>query len=496
MSSSSDEEDIVMLLWYQRDDKKKTTMSKECYTHLVETLAPAIHYVDTNMRECVTAEERILITLRYLATGCTFVALGLYFCRGETTVGQIVSETATIIWNQLKDAYMPCPTHDRWMSIAQRFQAIWNLPNCIGALDGKHIRIEKLPNTGSTNFNYKSYHSIVLLGCCDADGIFAVIETGYAGRNSDGGIFRASSMKNLLSNSQLDIPPPSKLPLDDYDDCRFPYYFVGDEAFPLSGYLMRPYSKRSGRKTIECTFGMMTEKFQVLSTAIRVRDENAVNNIIKSVCVLHNYVRTREGRQYLPQQLEQNVSIPGSINLNAQAARAKINIGSNAFALHAEEQIERLLRKMHKVLDAMELDDWKFIKLFRLNKILTEKLIEGFSIYKTSNKSIGDHKKFYEKYQFPGVVGIIDYTHVAITTSYGEYQENDCVNRKNYHSVNVQLICDENLKIMNVDARFQGSCNDIHIWKQSSVSKIMEQFYRNNPNHLFYLLSDSGKTKY
>nr|CAI5859362.1 unnamed protein product [Callosobruchus analis] len=322
-------------------------MSKECYTHLVETLAPAIHYVDTNMRECVTAEERILITLRYLATGCTFVALGLYFCRGETTVGQIVSETATIIWNQLKIAYMPCPTHDRWMSIAQRFQAIWNLPNCIGALDGKHIRIEKLPNTGSTNFNYKSYHSIVLLGCCDADGIFTVIETRYAGRNSDGGIFRASSMKNLLSNAQLDIPPPSKLPLDDYDDCRFPYYFVGDEAFPLSGYLMRPYSKRAldntkrifnyrlsrARKTIECTFGMMTEKFQVLSTAILVRDENAVNNIIKSVCVLHNYVRTREGRQYLPQQLEQNVSIPGSINLNAQAARAKINIGSNAFAL-------------------------------------------------------------------------------------------------------------------------------------------------------------------
>lgn len=85
-------------------------------------------------------------------------------------------------------------------------------------LDGKHIRIEKLPNTGSSNFNYKSYHSIVLLGCCDADGMFTMIETGYAGRNSDGGIFRASIIKRMLCNSQLDIPPPFKLPLDDYDN--------------------------------------------------------------------------------------------------------------------------------------------------------------------------------------------------------------------------------------------------------------------------------------
>lgn len=156
-----------------------------------------------------------------MATGCTFVSLGLYFCRGETTVGRIISETTQIIWNELKDVYMPCPTSDQWKSITQRFQSLWNLPNCTGAIDGKQVRIEKLPNTGSTNFNCKSYHSVVLLGCCDADGFFTMIETGYAGRNSDGGIFRASAIKYWLTHSQLDIPPPSKLPQDDYDDCFF-----------------------------------------------------------------------------------------------------------------------------------------------------------------------------------------------------------------------------------------------------------------------------------
>lgn len=138
---------------------------------------------------------------------------------------------------------MPIQWKDQWKSIAERFESIWNLPNCSGAIDGKDIRIEKIPNTGSTNFNYKSHHSTVLLGCCDADGLLTMIEIGYAGRNSDGGIFQASAIKYWLSHSQLDIPPPSKLHFDD-NDCLFPYYFVGDEAFPLSRYLLRPYSKQ------------------------------------------------------------------------------------------------------------------------------------------------------------------------------------------------------------------------------------------------------------
>jgi len=57
---------------------------------------------------------------------------------------------------------MPTPTEENWKLIAQRFYSLWNLPNCLGALDGKHIRIEKLPYSGSSNFNYKMYHSIVL----------------------------------------------------------------------------------------------------------------------------------------------------------------------------------------------------------------------------------------------------------------------------------------------------------------------------------------------
>jgi len=138
---------------------------------------------------------------------------------------------------------MPVPNKEQWKSIADRYQELWHIPNCLGSIDGKHIRIQKLPGSGSENYNYKSYHSLVLMACCDADGNFTVIETGYAGRNSDGGIFRASRMGHWLERNGLNMPDPEKLPYDQ-EGGKFPYYFVADEAFPLKSYLMRPYPKR------------------------------------------------------------------------------------------------------------------------------------------------------------------------------------------------------------------------------------------------------------
>nr|XP_023011714.1 protein ALP1-like isoform X1 [Leptinotarsa decemlineata] len=302
-------------------------MSKESYLELTRIISPLIEKIDTNMRECVSAEERILITLRYLATGETFMSVSLYFARGESTVRKIIKESTEIIWNALKDIYMTIPTREQFKHIADRFELLWNLPNCIGALDGKHIRIEKFPNTGTENFNYKHFHSTVLLACCDADGLFTIIEPGFAGRNSDGGIFKASAMNYWLTHGGFDIPLLSPLGYDETDSL-FPYYFVADEAFPLSRNLLRPYSSRPldnvkrifnyrlnrGSKTIECEFGMAAEKFAVLNGPIRCRDPTTVNNIIRAPSILHNFVRKGEGIQYYPQgEIYEIVEKPNNI---------------------------------------------------------------------------------------------------------------------------------------------------------------------------------------
>lgn len=82
----------------------------------------------------------------------------------------ILKETCEVIWKVLVDDYMPLPkNYEEWKSIARDFDDLWNYPNCLGAIDGKHITIQAPSNTGSDYYNYKGTFSIVLLGLCDAN---------------------------------------------------------------------------------------------------------------------------------------------------------------------------------------------------------------------------------------------------------------------------------------------------------------------------------------
>lgn len=226
--------------------------------------------------------------------------------RGETTVGKVIEETTAAIWKCLKNQYMPLPSENMWLEIAQRYEELWNMPNCIGSLDGKHIRIKAPPKSGSAFFNYKSYHSIVLMAIADADSLFTAISVGDFGRNSDGAVFKNSELGKLLEANKLNIPSARNLPGD--IGSSFPMFFVADEAFALKKEIMKPYPQRTldnpkrifnyrlsrARKSVECAFGMLWSKFRVFDKPIAC-NINKTDDIIKAACILHNFIRKHDG---------------------------------------------------------------------------------------------------------------------------------------------------------------------------------------------------------
>ena len=166
-------------------------MSPEGFEALLRIVGPRITKEDTNFRQCVPPVERLAITLRYLATGDSQASLSFAFRRGRSTITNILRETCGEIWNMLSPIYLKAPSStEDWRAIAEQFDERWNFPGCIGALDGKHIGIECPRNMGSAFYNYKNFHSVVLLAMCDAKYSFTMVDIGSFGRDNNAGIFQ------------------------------------------------------------------------------------------------------------------------------------------------------------------------------------------------------------------------------------------------------------------------------------------------------------------
>lgn len=61
------------------------------------------------------------------------------------------------------------------------------------------------------------------------------------------------------------------------------------------------------------------------------------------------------------------------------------------------------------------------------------------------------------------------------------------MNRKGFYSINCQVICDSNMLIRNIVARWPGSTHDSRIFENCSTKEILQQGHLRG-----YLLGDSG----
>lgn len=225
--------------------------------------------------------------------------------RGKSTISRIVREVCRAIWDILLSECMPVITEDLIEQIAEDFDKKTNFPNCMGALDGKHIRICSPAHSGSLFYNYKGYNSIVLLALVDSKYRFVYVDIGAYGKECDSTIFQNTKLYELLLQHRLPIPAPKPLP---GLQKPVPYVFIADEGLPLMSNLMRPYPGKHlnidkrvfnyrlsrARRNVECAFGILANKWRIFHRPLNVKYDFAID-IIKACCVLHNFVVSRDG---------------------------------------------------------------------------------------------------------------------------------------------------------------------------------------------------------
>ncbi|KAM7290417.1 putative nuclease HARBI1 [Ixodes scapularis] len=234
------------------------------------------------MRRPVSAKTCLQLTLRYLASGESHHSLSRQFRVGHSAVNDIIHSTCAVIYDMLKDEELAAPkSTDAWLRVAQQFSHRWQFPNCVGGIDGKHVAIIKPAKSGTVYYNYKKTYSILLFALVDASCKFLYVDVGTPGSKGDAAIWQTTPLQKAVTNRSSGLP--DLVDMNTSSGLQLPPVIVGDDAFPLSSNLMKPFGGNS-----------LTPEQKIFN----YRPER-VRTMVQAACVLHNLLKGH------PDQLEQ-----------------------------------------------------------------------------------------------------------------------------------------------------------------------------------------------
>ena len=164
-------------------------------------------------------------------------------------------------------------------------------------------------------------------------------------------MFRHSDPFEHLKGNLLEIPELAPVMNSSTTTQRtLPFVLVGDEAFPLKPYLMRPFPGRGShilphkeqiynyrlsraRRLIENSFGILVARWRIFNRPIEANIDNC-EKYIKAAFVLHNYLRSNDTREetrskYMPHNFVDRDDLNGIVTPGSWRGTVANNCVSN-----------------------------------------------------------------------------------------------------------------------------------------------------------------------
>ena len=272
-------------------------MSQATFVYVCDELRSAIEKANTEMRKAIPVEQRVALTLWYLATNTDYRTIGHLFGVSKATVCVVTKEVCAAIVKVLLPRYIRVPAGDELKKIVEGFKDGLGFPQCAGVVDGTHIPIVSPEECPADYYNRKGFHSIVMQGMVDNVGRFMEVYIGWPGRVHDARVFVNSSLYKRGQDGTLF--PDWKETICGED---IPLLVLGDPAYPLLSWLMKAfpdngslscqqktfnYSLSRARVVVEHAYGRLKGRWRCLlkRNDVLIRD---VPKLVAACCVLHN----------------------------------------------------------------------------------------------------------------------------------------------------------------------------------------------------------------
>lgn len=146
----------------------KFRISRKTFKFLCDRLRPRLFKKETQFRKGISVGKQILIAISILKGKCDLWTIADLFGVGKSTVGHILQRFCVAFVEELYSEFVNFPADQNAIDeLVKGFFNRWQFPSCFGALDGCHVEIEAPSGSPADYYNYKHFHSIVLLALVD-----------------------------------------------------------------------------------------------------------------------------------------------------------------------------------------------------------------------------------------------------------------------------------------------------------------------------------------
>ena len=278
--------------------KQQLRVRRATFNELLNMVNPHVARQDTSMRNCIPPEKILAIGLYRLAHGNSYVSIAPVFNVGKSTVIEAVQDVMNVLYDQ-RNQYIKFPT-----TIAETTECIETfqrtrseLPNVVGAIDGTHIPIIAPRVDAVDYFSRYQQHDMIVQGVVNGTGKFIDAVAGFPGSAHDARVLRNSNIYQEAENGNI-----LQAPLVNIDGNDIGPYLVGDSAYPLAPWLIKPFPEGTNdpdektfnkelsraRVVVERAFGILKGRWRVLQKRLDSSLNFAIKTTIACI-VLHNF---------------------------------------------------------------------------------------------------------------------------------------------------------------------------------------------------------------
>lgn len=277
------------------------------FKYVIDKICIDISHQDTVMRKAVSARRRLAITLYYLASTAEYRTIANLFGVSVSFVCACIKEVCSAIMKRMP-SLISFPSGEDLSRVIQGYEE-WGFPMCGGAIDGTHIPILAPTESHLDYVNRKGFHSIIMQAVVDHQYLFRDIVVGWPGSVHDARVLSNSTLYAKGNNNELFSGNCSK---QIYGQNINPV-LIGDPAYPLMSWLMKPYPENNAtpntqktfnyqlsraRMTVENTFGRWKGRFVRFSKRVDMEVPSLVI-VITASCIMHNVCEI-QNNEFLP----------------------------------------------------------------------------------------------------------------------------------------------------------------------------------------------------